>query len=113
MKALNKTVVYAIVAIMLGTSLMVTPLALLDLESASYSPLIGASDDATRNQESGDIKDNSFSSTPSMSGNGSPPNGSLLTTAENPSNVYQIGLLIIPGFLAALGAFVFFRKRFF
>ena len=115
---MNKTVVYTVIAILLGTVTMVAPLALLgpnEIDPAKYST-IGASDNATASQELLDStrgNENFSSPAPSSntSGNGSQPNETYLLTAETVSSLSQVGLLILPSFLVALGVFVYFRKR--
>jgi hypothetical protein len=118
MKPLNKTVVYTVIAILLGTVTMVAPLALLgpnEIDPAKYST-IGASDNATGSQELLDNArgyENFGSPAPDSNtpGTGSQPNESYWLTAETASSLSQVGLLVLPSFLVALGAFVYFKKR--
>jgi hypothetical protein len=118
MKPLNKAVVYAVIAILLGSVTMFAPLALLgsnEIDPAKYFT-IGASDNETGSQG---LLDNArgnenFSSLPPNSytpGTGSQPNESCLLPAETASSLSQVGLLVVPSFLVALGIFVYFKKR--
>jgi hypothetical protein len=110
MKQLNKAVVYTLIAILLGTVTMIAPIALLgpDLEKNIWViPSANESGsqtlDATRENNSYNLPDANQSQTDMPKFN--------VGTGESPSNPSQIGSLLIPSFLVALGAFLLFKKR--
>ena len=97
MKPLNKTAVYSLIAILLGTVTMIAPLALLGSNEKGSQELL----DITRGNEN-------FYAAPDSE---QLENASYNIVAVTPSDILQVGLLIIPSFLVALGAFVYFKKR--
>lgn len=103
MKQLNKILAYSLVALLLGTVTMIAPLALLEPEANSLTS--GSYDNEPSSQKSSEYTGNVNDSLSPLD------SSSTLGAAESPSNLPQIGLLVIPGFLVAVGAFLFFKKR--
>jgi hypothetical protein len=104
MKQLNKAVVYTLIAILLGTVTMITPLALLGPEAYPNSSL-------TAGASNKELDSQGLLDTPRGNDNYSSAPDSEQTATVIPSDLLQVGLLILPGFIVALGVFVFFRKR--
>lgn len=104
MKPLNKAAVYTLIAILLGTVTMIAPLALLGPEAYPNDSLTAG----TSNKE---IDGQGLLDTPRGNDSYSSAPNSEQTAAIIPSDLLQVGLLIFPGFLVALGVFIYFRKR--
>ena len=126
---------YIGLAILLGTVTMVVPLALFGPSDYTYmseeSIIIQPSptDQATDNEkldsqgrfyvDRGDLESNDTlapaAPEPTAPDEASEPSSQeyvmTVKTAENPSDLSPIGLMTIPSFLIALGAFVYLRKR--
>ena len=118
---MNKILVYTFIAILLGTVTMLVPLAVLE----PSSPLLANDDSVSALDSGGDkldrdgmLTDSEFSDTtpvPSDSSGISPQEPELLDSTFNEigasSGLSSIGLMIVPSFLIALGAFVYLKKR--
>lgn len=118
-KSVNKFLVYTVIAILLGSVTMAVPLALLGpdnlVPTASNDNIFGARDgtaerndtlispDATPQQTEGTGTYDASSEKPSFE--------SGLGKADVASGLSSIGLMIVPGFLVALGIFVYLKKR--
>lgn len=116
---MNKFLVYTVIAILLGSVTMAVPLALLGpdnlVPTASNDNIFGAGDgtaerndtlispDATPQQTEGTGTYDASSEKPSFE--------SGLGKADVASGLSSIGLMIVPGFLVALGIFVYLKKR--
>jgi len=91
---MKKALPYGLTAILLGTVTMVTPLMLLELgyfelmDSRPFISILG------RGKETYE-------------------EGRALERALSPSNLSSVGLMFIPSFLLALGAFLYLKKRMF
>jgi hypothetical protein len=130
-KTMNRILVYALIAILLGTVTMLAPLALLgpgDSNPATVPeytvtvPAAGESNDKNRAFEDSQALDGGNLSTdswtdPLMPAESESAESSLheygitAKTAETPSDLSPIGLITLPSFLVALGVFVYLRKR--
>ena len=112
---MNKFLVYTVIAILLGTVTMGMPIAVLEsynsnLDSDSqvtFSDSNGGS--MQRNDSSDPSKVPPFSPEPAPSGTESAD--SNLGEISALSGLSSIGLMIIPSFVIALGAFAYLRKR--
>ncbi len=117
-KSVNKFLVYTVIAIFLGSVTMVVPLALLGpdnlVPAASNDNIFGAgeetaernntiSPDAAIQQTEGAGTYDASSEKPSFE--------SGLGEADVASALSSMGLMIVPGFLVALGIFVYLKKR--
>jgi hypothetical protein len=131
-RSVNKILVYTVIAILLGSVTMLTPLALLGPgdstpdtvpELVFTAPEAGESSDQNRTFEdsqtlgSGNLSTDTWTEpeAPVESESPSEPSsqeyGITAKAAENPSDLSPIGLMTIPSFLVALGVFVYLRKR--
>jgi len=98
---MKKALAYAMTAILLGIATMLAPLMLIepgdvqllasgDREKGGYCPQVQTLD-----------VENTFDE------------GGYLERAISPSNLSSAGLMLIPSFLIALGAFLYLKKRMF
>lgn len=128
-KSVNKILVYTVIAILLGTVTMVAPLALLgpedpitDIKYTVTVPEAAEPSDQERDSENGGtLERNDLLSSPESPSAASEPSDALpeeprlSDTAFNEtdaiSGLYSIGLMIVPSFLIAVGAFVYLKKR--
>ena len=118
-KSVNKFLVYTVIAILLGSVTMVAPLALLGQDNlvpaatnddvlwagdgtAERNDTLIAPDASTQQTEGAGTYDNSSESPSFESG---------LGEADVASGLSSMGLMIVPGFLVALGIFVYLKKR--
>ena len=90
---------------------MIAPMALLGTDSGKN--ILGIPPANEQGSQTLDTKENSSYNLPdaNQSQTDIPKSVFNVGTGESPSNPSQIGSLIIPSFLVALGAFVFFKKR--
>jgi hypothetical protein len=118
-KSVNRFLVYTVIAILLGSVTMVVPLALLGPDNLvpadSNDNIIGTgeetaerndaliSPDAAAQQTEGAGTYDAPSKKPSFE--------SGLGKADVASGLSSMGVMIVPGFLVALGIFVYLKKR--
>ena len=118
-KSVNKFLVYTVIAILLGSVTMAVPLALLGpdnlVPTASNDNIFGARDGtAERNDTliSPDATPQQTEDTGTYDASSEKPSfESGLGKADVASGLSSIGLMIVPGFLVALGIFVYLKKR--
>ena len=124
---MNKILAYTVIAILLGTVTMVVPLAVLG--PSGLTPVIeysGEPNNQERSYEDNGMSESGNFSTEASTTLGPAPETSEQTaapdssqqeakltvkTAENPSDLFPIGLMTLPSFMVALGVFVYLRKR--
>ncbi|HDQ06383.1 MAG TPA: hypothetical protein ENN36_06660 [Candidatus Bathyarchaeota archaeon] len=119
---MNKLLVYTVVAILLGTVTMVAPLALLGTSDPNSDTVpeykimaTGTEDPSDQNrtdEAAGTLGNNDLwtrSDSPSQPPSQDP--GLTVKTADTPSDLSPIGIMIIPSFVVALGVFVYLKKR--
>lgn len=114
MKQLNKTLVYTLVAILLGTVTMVAPLALLgpELDPGKDLLTVTPSNEPGSQALEGTRENDSYNSLDvNLSETDSPYGIFYVSPGGSSLNLLPIGLLLIPSFLIALGVFVYFKKR--
>lgn len=117
-KSVNKFLAYTVIAILLGSVTMVAPLALLGQDnlvpSASKDNVLGASEGtAERNDTfvSPDVSTQQTEDTGTYVPSEISSFESGLGKADVTSGLSSMGLMIVPGFLVALGVFVYLKKR--
>ena len=128
-KSVNKILVYTVIAILLGTVTMVAPLALLgpedpitDIKYTVTVPEAAEPSDQERDSENGGtLERNDLLSSPESSSAAPEPSDALpeeqrlcdaaFNETDAISGLSSIGLMIVPSFLIAVGAFVYLKKR--
>jgi hypothetical protein len=118
-KNVNRFLVYTVIAILLGSVTMVGPLALLGpdnlVPTAANDNVRGAGDGtAERNDTliSPDAAPQQTEGTGTYDGSSEKPSfESGLGEADIASGLSSMGLMIVPGFLVALGILVYLKKR--
>lgn len=114
---MNKFVIYTVIAILLGSVTMVVPLALLGPDKlvpadSNYNTLGAGSGIEERN----DVPPSSELTTQQQNDTETYDNSSGMSTTEKSlgvdiaSALSSMGLIIVPGFIVALGVFVYLRK---
>ncbi len=116
---MNKFLAYTVIAILLGSVMMVVPLAVLGPDNLvpddkKYNTLGAGEETADSNnvppsselttQQQNDTETYDNSSNP-------PPSEPVLVEADVTSGLSSMGLMIVPSFLVALGVFVYLKKR--
>ena len=112
-KSVNKILTYTVIAILLGSVTMVVPLALLgpdnlvpDDTTKTYS---GSGEELSDSRDtfapSGATTQQTNDTCPSYS------QDSGVAKADVASELSSMGLIIVPGFLVALGVFVYLKKQ--
>jgi hypothetical protein len=115
---MNKILVYTVIAILLGTVTMVAPLALL----GTIEPIGEGGNTVTPiESEGGTLERNDMLTVPESPEAAPEPSETLsgepelcdakLNETDAVSGLSSIGLMIVPSFLIALGAFVYLKKR--
>ncbi|MBN1784507.1 MAG: hypothetical protein JW815_02080 [Candidatus Bathyarchaeota archaeon] len=115
---MNRFLVYSVIAILLGSVTMVVPLALLGpdnlVPAASNDNILGAGEGTT---ERNDVVPSFDVTTQQSNGNEMYDNSSEISVRTSlgetdvASGLSSMGLIIVPGFLVALGIFVYIKKR--
>ena len=116
---MNKFLAYSVIAILLGSVMMVVPLAVLGPDNLvpvdSNDNVLGAGEE---NAERSDCPPESQASIPQPNGTETCDNTSQyfvhetgLSDADVASGLSSMGLMVVPGFLVALGVFVYLKKR--
>ncbi len=126
---MNKILPYIVIAILLGTVTMVVPYSLLgsnDLASPTEDNTLQTSEPEKQDNqdrayiEGGDLENgDTYAPTPTPEGPSEPEEPEPCELEAFETNfiiksllaLSQIGLLVIPSFLIALGAFVYLKKR--
>ena len=93
---MKKALLYVATAILLGTITMVAPLML--LKPRYFEAITQGSPASLETLDKGE---------------GTYAEGGALERAVSPSNLSSAGLMLIPGFLLALGVSLYFKKRMF
>jgi hypothetical protein len=116
-KSVNKFLAYSVIAILLGSVMMVVPLAVLGPENlvptdSNHDVLWTGEENAERNDcppdaQSLTTKSNGTDTYDSLSERGGHETELALDTA---SGLSSMGLMVVPGFLVALGVFVYLKK---
>jgi hypothetical protein len=115
---MNRILVYTVIAILLGTVTMVAPLALL----GTIEPIGEGGNTVTSiESEGGTLERNDMLTVPESPEAAPEPSETLsgepelcdakLNETDAVSGLSSIGLMIVPSFLIALGAFVYLKKR--
>lgn len=115
---MNKFLAYSVIAILLGSVIMVVPLAVLGPDNLvpddkQYNVLSAGEENSERNNPPPD----SQSLTGQPNGTDNYDNSSRGFNHETEvalgaaSGLSSMGLMIVPGFLVALGVFVYLKKR--
>ncbi len=117
-KNVNRFLVYTVIAILLGSVTMIAPLALLGpnnlVPTTSNDNVLEASEGTS---ERSDVAPNFDATTQQPNGNetydNSPENPAPTSIVETDiaSGLSSIGMMIAPGFLVALGIFIYLKKR--
>jgi len=100
-KTMNKILTYTLIAILLGTFTMVTPLAVLKPSSHTRA----GNDSVTGTEPNAETLDREDTSTSPVE-----PRPSL-KEKETLNSLPSIGLMVLPGFLVGLGGFMYIKKR--
>ncbi|MGW8289258.1 MAG: hypothetical protein ACWGNP_03200 [Candidatus Bathyarchaeia archaeon] len=116
---MNRFLVYTVIAILLGSVTMVAPLALLGADNlvpaATNDNVLGAGEGPAERNDSlvgPDIAPQQTEDTGTYDTSSEKPSfESGLGQADAASGLSSMGLMIIPGFLVALGIFVYLKKR--
>jgi len=114
---MNKILAYTLVAILLGTVTMLTPLALLGADDSNPATVPASAESTDQNrtfEDSQTLGDGTFSTenwTSSEQFDSAPEYTITAKTAENAPDLSPIGLMTVPSFLVALAVFVLLRKR--
>ena len=111
---MNKFLVYTVIAILLGTVTMGMPIAVLE----SYNSNLESDSQVFLDSNGGSLERNDSSDTPKVPPSSPEPVPSETESADSDlgevnalSGLSSIGLMIIPSFVIALGAFVYLRRR--
>jgi len=117
-KNVNRFLVYTVIAILLGSITMIAPLALLGpynlVPTTSNDNILEASEGTT---ERSDVAPSFDATTQQPNGNetydNSPENPIPTSIVETDvaSGLSSMGVMIVPGFLVALGIFIYLKKR--
>ena len=118
-KSVNKILAYAVIAILLGSVTMVVPLTLLgpdNLVPANSTDTVPGSDNETFERNDSLASPNATAQQTDGTGmydNSSeiPSFTSGLGKADFASGLSLAGLMVVPGFIVALGVFVYLKKR--
>ena len=97
---MNKILVYTFLAILLGTVTMIAPIALLGPDSEKNISAVPSANESGSQTLDATRENGSYTYSPESN-----------NSEEPPSNPSQIGSLLIPSFLVALGVFILFKKR--
>ena len=119
---MNKLLVYTVVAILLGTVTMVAPLVLLGPSDNTsdtvpeYIIMAPGTEEPSAQDRAGEdaeiLGSNDTWTRPDSSSQPSTQEPELtVKTADTPSDLSPIGIMIIPSFIVALGVFVYLKKR--
>jgi hypothetical protein len=115
---MNRLLVYTVIAILLGTATMVSPLAVLESKSLLPDSQSTISDGEPNTQESNrGYLTPEEPAVPSSTDNydNLPPepqeSDSKLSLTDATTTLSSIGLMIVPSFIVALSVFVYFKKR--
>jgi hypothetical protein len=118
-KNVNRFLVYTVIAILLGSVTMVVPLALLGPDNL----VPAASNDNVRGADEGTAERNDTLTSPDAAPQQTDGAGTYDGSSEKPSfesglgeadlasGLSSMGLMIVPGFLVALGILVYLKKR--
>ena len=115
---MNKFIAYTVVAILLGSVMMVFPLAMLGPDNLvpddkQYN-ILGAGEE---NSQRSDCPPSSEGTTQQSNGTDTYHNSSQNFVHETEvslntaSGLSSMGLMVVPGFLVALGVFIYLKKR--
>jgi hypothetical protein len=118
-KSVNKFLAYTVIAILLGSVTMVVPLALLGPDNLvpddkRYNTLGAGEENVERSDcpPSSELTTQQANGTETYDSSSDPPSfESGLGEADVASGLSSMGLMIVPGFLVALGVFVYLKKR--
>jgi len=118
-KSVNRFLVYTVIAILLGSVTMVVPLALLGpdnlVPAASNDNIFGAGEETAERNNTLISPDAAIQQTEGAgtydASSEKPSFESGLGEADVASGLSSMGLIIVPGFLVALGIFFYLKKR--